>query len=165
MKPLCLLGLAALSISVLALGSCGNEPKAPDASGSGAAGASAGAGGQGGSSDVDRGPTKDDVGDSLVLSIRSDPDGFLSVVQGTATGSMISSLVAPALTDSDFQDGKLIHLPYLAESWSFDSTHTKLTMRLKKGVNWPDGKPITAHDVAFTSELIMNTTVGSRRRA
>jgi len=30
------------------------------------------------------------------------------------------------------------------------------TFRLKKGVTWHDGKPFTARDVKFTSELIMN---------
>ena len=41
-------------------------------------------------------------------------------------------------------------VPELAESWSWDASRTKLTLALRKGVQWHDGKPFTAKDVQCT---------------
>src|SRR5262249_51759359 len=41
-------------------------------------------------------------------------------------------------------------VPELAESWSWDARRTRLTMTLRKGVQWHDGKPFTAKDVQCT---------------
>jgi peptide/nickel transport system substrate-binding protein len=41
-------------------------------------------------------------------------------------------------------------VPDLAESWAWDATQTKLTLKLRQGVKWHDGKPLTAKDVLCT---------------
>ncbi len=41
-------------------------------------------------------------------------------------------------------------VPDLAESWAWDDTKTKLTMKLRQGVKWHDGKPFTSRDVQCT---------------
>jgi ABC-type transport system substrate-binding protein len=41
-------------------------------------------------------------------------------------------------------------VPELAASWSWDAGNTKLTMKLREGVKWHDGKPFTAKDVQCT---------------
>ena len=41
-------------------------------------------------------------------------------------------------------------IPELATSWQWDDTRTKLTMKLREGVKWHDGKPFTAKDVQCT---------------
>jgi peptide/nickel transport system substrate-binding protein len=41
-------------------------------------------------------------------------------------------------------------IPDLAETWAWDASNTKLTFRLRRGVNWHDGKPFTAKDVVCT---------------
>src|SRR4029453_6308190 len=40
-------------------------------------------------------------------------------------------------------------IPDLAESWSWDSTNTKLTFKLRQGVKWHDGKQFTARHVQW----------------
>jgi peptide/nickel transport system substrate-binding protein len=45
--------------------------------------------------------------------------------------------------------------PELAESWAWDSTNTKLTMKLRQGVKWHDGKPFTSQDVKCTWDRIL----------
>jgi peptide/nickel transport system substrate-binding protein len=42
----------------------------------------------------------------------------------------------------------------LATSWSWDSSKTKITFQLQKGVKWHDGKPFTAKDVQCTWDLL-----------
>ena len=40
--------------------------------------------------------------------------------------------------------------PELAESWAWDASRTRLTLKLRQGVKWHDGKPFTAKDVQCT---------------
>ncbi len=44
--------------------------------------------------------------------------------------------------------------PVLAESWSFNSDATSLTIKLKEGVLWHDGGELTAKDVVYTVNTI-----------
>jgi peptide/nickel transport system substrate-binding protein len=46
-------------------------------------------------------------------------------------------------------------IPDLAESWSWDSTNTKLTFKLRQGVKWHDGKPFTSKDVQCTWRMLI----------
>src|SRR5499433_1602349 len=45
-------------------------------------------------------------------------------------------------------------VPDLATSWSWTEEGTELTMPLRQGVRWHDGKPFTAKDVKYTWELL-----------
>ena len=45
--------------------------------------------------------------------------------------------------------------PGLAESWSVAPDRKSWTFRLRQGVHWNDGQPLTAEDVAFTWNEIM----------
>ena len=41
-------------------------------------------------------------------------------------------------------------VPDLAESWAWDASDTKLSFKLRAGVDWHDGRPFTAKDVQCT---------------
>ena len=45
-------------------------------------------------------------------------------------------------------------VPDLAASWSWNEEGTELTMPLRQGVKWHDGKPFTAKDVVCTWDLL-----------
>jgi len=45
-------------------------------------------------------------------------------------------------------------IPELGESWSYDSTQTRLTFKLRQGVKWHDGKPFTSADVKCTWDAL-----------
>jgi peptide/nickel transport system substrate-binding protein len=49
-------------------------------------------------------------------------------------------------------------IPDLAESWSWDTTNTKLTFKLRQGVKWHDGQPFTAKDVQCTWRMLIGKT-------
>jgi peptide/nickel transport system substrate-binding protein len=44
--------------------------------------------------------------------------------------------------------------PWLAKSWSLNASNTVLTATLQSGIEWSDGKPFSAADVAFTFNLL-----------
>ena len=46
-------------------------------------------------------------------------------------------------------------VPDLATKWSWNANMTELTLRLRRGVSWHDGKPFTAADVKCTWDLIL----------
>lgn len=56
-------------------------------------------------------------------------------------------------SDKDFSP-----VPQLAESWTESADGTTWTYRLRSGVKWSDGQPLTARDVVYTFERIMNGT-------
>lgn len=47
----------------------------------------------------------------------------------------------------------------LAESWSHSFDYRTWTIRLRDGVRWHDGVPVTAHDIKFTVELLTHPDV------
>ena len=46
-------------------------------------------------------------------------------------------------------------VPDLATSWAWNEEGTELTLPLRHGVKWHDGKPFTAADVKCTFDLLM----------
>jgi peptide/nickel transport system substrate-binding protein len=44
--------------------------------------------------------------------------------------------------------------PELAESWSWNDDHTRLSFKLRPGVKWHDGQPFTAKDVKCTWDML-----------
>ncbi len=47
------------------------------------------------------------------------------------------------------------HIPWLAESYEYNADFTELTIKIRSGVEWSDGTPFTAKDVAFTLNMLM----------
>ena len=45
-------------------------------------------------------------------------------------------------------------MPDLASSWSWNEDWTELTISLREGVRWHDGKPFTAKDVRCTWDML-----------
>jgi peptide/nickel transport system substrate-binding protein len=45
-------------------------------------------------------------------------------------------------------------IPWLAESYAYNADYTQLTVKIRQGVEWSDGVPFTAKDVAFTLGLL-----------
>jgi peptide/nickel transport system substrate-binding protein len=56
------------------------------------------------------------------------------------------------------QSGLQSIVPDLASQWSWDEDKTQLSFRLREGVKWHDGKPLTAKDVVCTWDLLTGKT-------
>lgn len=85
------------------------------------------------------------------------------------------STLDPAISTSDFDliaggllydnlvklDTSFAAKPALAETWDADSTARRWTFRLRKGVAFHDGSPLTADDVVATLRRVLDPATGS----
>jgi peptide/nickel transport system substrate-binding protein len=62
-------------------------------------------------------------------------------------------------------DARLEPVPRLAESWDVSGDARTITFKLREGVTWHDGTPLTARDVAFTFEQIRSVEAPSLWKA
>lgn len=68
----------------------------------------------------------------------------------------LAALVFAGLTRLDDQGAPF---PDLAESWTLSADARTYTFRLRQGLVWQDGSPLTADDVLFTYELLRSPTL------
>jgi len=73
----------------------------------------------------------------------------------------LSRLVFDGLVTLDPQTAEPV--PALAESWKVSRDGTTYTFRLREGVRWHDGQPLTANDVVFTYQRMLDREVRSPR--
>lgn len=70
--------------------------------------------------------------------------------------------IAVQITDSLVQYDTAMRLqPRVAESWQFSDDGLTLTFRLRPGVRWHDGSPVTAADVVHTVRQVRDPAVES----
>lgn len=133
---------------LLALSGCGDPPSAeknsstPDRDGAPAETASpAGAAG---------GP---DYGGRILMGSIGEPSNLIPYLSSDSASVEVASLLytAPLEYDRDFQIVKLA-----AESWEVLEDGRLMKFRLREGLKWQDGEPLTADDVTFTYELMIN---------
>ncbi len=94
-----------------------------------------------------------DVGGSYVEGVLDEPRFVNPILVTNETEQSISNLVFLGL----FQYSDLgVLTPALAESYTLSEDGKRYDIKLRKDVQWHDGKPVTADDVAFTVALIQN---------
>ncbi|MCG8604059.1 peptide-binding protein [bacterium] len=101
-------------------------------------------------------------GGTLVVGMTNDVDTLNPLFGETSTSQEVTHLLLLGLADlndkSEFE-------PELASSWQRSEDYLKVTYRLRKDAIWSDGVPVTAEDVKFTWDLLMDKTLGSPRQA
>jgi peptide/nickel transport system substrate-binding protein len=60
--------------------------------------------------------------------------------------------VYESLFYSNYPKGEIV--PWIGEKWEYNADYTQLTVTLRKGVTWSDGKPLTADDVVFSLDML-----------
>lgn len=93
-------------------------------------------------------------GGTAVVSKVSDFDSFNQFTSTDYdTGQLLRHMLFMPLVQLD-ED--LEYEPYLAESTEMSEDGRTLTFRLREGVTWHDGTPVTADDVTWSVDLYMN---------
>jgi peptide/nickel transport system substrate-binding protein len=96
-----------------------------------------------------------DMGDTLILSLDAEPAHLNSVLDtGDANTRYIDSFIFDTLltVDRDTLDVK----PRVATSWEISDDHKTYTFHLNEDAVFSDGIPLTARDIKFSWEMIMN---------
>jgi len=96
------------------------------------------------------------IASTLHLSASSNPARLNPLIATDSASSSISGFLFNSLVKYD-ESGKKV-IGDLAESYRF-LTPTLIEFKLRRGVLWHDGKPLTAKDVAYTYELIRSPKV------
>lgn len=96
----------------------------------------------------ERAGTERRAGGTAVMAGASEIVSLNSLVPGGAMGEQVQKYVL--FTTLVRLDSALAPRPYLARSWELSADSTRLLVRLREGVEWSDGTPTTAEDVAFT---------------
>lgn len=95
-----------------------------------------------------------ETGGTLVQSsIASDPKTFNIWASNDSTSSKLGGYMWGGLLGTDPYTGDVI--TDMAESYEVKPDHVTYITKLRKGLKWSDGKPITAEDVAFTFNTII----------
>ena len=99
-------------------------------------------------------------GGMLVRSIvASDPATLNYWAAADTTSREMAALMYAGLLDTDPYNGEVT--PALAESFTVDPDGVTYTTKLRKGLKWSDGTPITAEDVAYTWNTIIKGGYGN----
>ena len=105
-------------------------------------------------------------GGVLVISSPDSPGGMSILEESTqfAVGPMAGVFNNLVMFDQQKRQNSLETIvPDLALSWSWSADGLALTMPLRQGVRWHDGKPFTAKDVLCTFGLLMETSTEKLR--
>ena len=103
-------------------------------------------------------------GGTLTLPLTSSPQTFnyYAVIDGPSQ-TVLNNVFDRLIT---YDPATYEIVPQLAESWKFSGDGRVVTVKLRKGVKWSDGKPFTADDVIFTlDELAQNTGLRANQAA
>jgi peptide/nickel transport system substrate-binding protein len=90
-------------------------------------------------------------GGTLVIGMVSEPT-VLDSCSGAWTVAPFAGNIFDTLLATD---EKMNIVPELAESWRIDYANKRYIFKIRSGVKWHDGKPLTVEDVKFTFEYII----------
>jgi peptide/nickel transport system substrate-binding protein len=97
-------------------------------------------------------------GGTLIIAVLDEPSNLNPLYPSISGLSPVTSqLFTPLISEKP--DGKV--RPALAESWVYSEDLKSITYTIAKGATWHDGKPVTAEDVVFTVEQILNNSNNS----
>ena len=100
-------------------------------------------------------------GQFIMTSFGSDPKSFNYIIaEETSTTDTVGQMYVTAFRRNQFN---LEYEPAIAESLSMSDDQLTITVKLRSGLKWSDGKPLTAEDVVWTVNTIhADQTSGSR---
>ena len=98
-------------------------------------------------------------GGTLVASLRSEPRSFNRLVSRHTATEVVALLTHGRLVRVNRATQEVE--PWLAERWTTSPDGLVYTLSLRDGLQWSDGQPFTAADVAFTFQAILDPKVKS----
>jgi peptide/nickel transport system substrate-binding protein len=107
----------------------------------------------------DRAPAGPGGEAALTATARSEPRSFNRLVARDRTSALVASLLHARLARINLETQELE--PELAASWTASDDRRVFTLRLRDGVRFSDGEPLTSDDVVFSFRALYDQKVGS----
>jgi len=103
------------------------------------------------------------TGGRLVIAEPGDPKTFNPITENESSSRDVTRLLFVALLGSDSVSQEVN--PGLAYEWTNSPDGKTWTFKLRKGLRWSDGEPLTADDVIFTlNDVIYNPAIDNVTR-
>ena len=96
------------------------------------------------------------------MAITANPTAYPITAPGALVDILVNKTIYSNLVKYQLTDGEIQVVPDLAESWEPNEDLTQYTFKLRSGVTWHDGEPLTADDVKFTFDAVLNPEVTAR---
>jgi peptide/nickel transport system substrate-binding protein len=93
------------------------------------------------------------------MAIYGNPTAYPITIPGKLVDILVDKTVYSTLVRYELRNHAIAVVPELAESWTANAALTEYTFRLRRGVRWHDGQPLTAEDVKFTVDALLNPKV------
>ncbi len=103
-------------------------------------------------------------GGTWTMAITANPTAYPITAPGALTDILVNKTVYNSLVQYRLNGEEIEVVPDLAESWEANPELTQYTFRLKPGVTWHDGAPLTAADVKFTMDAVLDPNVNASGR-
>ena len=100
---------------------------------------------------IDFNDNKLSEGGVLINAMSAEPSNLISMIAGDGASSAIASKIFNSLIR---YDENLNFTSDIAESWKVSNDQKTITFKIKKGLKWSDGMPLTSADIYFTWKLI-----------
>ena len=111
-----------------------------------------------GNADSGSGSSKGDV-KKIIYALNGEPQTLDPTMNVYARGSLVLLNMFSGLYKID-PDNSVV--PALAEGYTLDDTGTVYTFKLREGLKWSDGSPLTAEDFVYSWKKILNPDTASQ---
>ncbi|MFY9689220.1 MAG: ABC transporter substrate-binding protein [Candidatus Acidiferrales bacterium] len=102
------------------------------------------------------------AGGKLVVALRSEPKTLNPMLAEDAASQDVIRCLTADLIDINRATQKTE--PALAKSWAVSRDGKQYTLRLRRGIRFSDGQPLTADDVVFSFQLYLDEKIDSPQR-
>jgi peptide/nickel transport system substrate-binding protein len=107
-------------------------------------------------------PGEPDAGGRLVIGVQQEPERISEILNATASTQLVSNLIFSKFVkfdDSLNLIADVIEQVPTRDNGGISEDHLTYTYRLKRGVTWHDGAPLTSADAEFTYKIMTNPDV------
>ena len=110
-----------------------------------------------GQSDTKQGSTGTGSGE-LVANLSTEPSDMFSA---TTTDTVSLSVLRHIMENLVMQDENDNVIPGCAESWTISEDNLTYTFKIREGMKWSNGEPVTAHDFVFGWKTLLDPATAS----
>jgi len=89
---------------------------------------------------------------SMVISVTGPFQRNFNPYSSSVTGYISAGFIYETLVYANTKTGEFI--PWLASEYKWGAGYKEITFKIRNGVKWSDGTPLTADDVVFTFEIL-----------